>query len=187
MFQDFSSVLMVSKCYTFIENGVKMDGMVLSIKINKTQDGVISLLELRILVANFSCLREDTAHQKKLGKIRELMYEFLAEKGYGQVIIKEDTRHQKDLLDHIYTAQMKHVANVYNRNIHGHDHNAIGINIRMDRAVFKAKIITVRNYDKADADHYDQIWTQSNPAEVWSTTDIGKMIANLGAQNPTRE
>lgn len=128
--------------------------------------------------ANVDFLREDTALQKKLGKIRESMYEFLAEKGYGQ-IIKEDTRHQKDqvgLLDHIYTAQMKHVANVYNSNIHGHDHNAIGVNIRMDRAVFRAKIITVRNYDKADPDNYDKIWVQSNPSEVWSTTDIGRMI-----------
>lgn len=131
--------------------------------------------------ANLDFLREDTAHQKRLNKIRESMYEFLAEKGYGQ-IIKEDTRSQGGqvgLLDHIYTGQMKHVANVYNSNIHGHDHNAIGVNVRMDKAVFRSKIITVRNYDKADVDYYDQIWVQSNPAEIWSTSDIGRMIETL--------
>ena len=78
--------------------------------------------------ANVDYLSEDTAHQKNLTNIREEMFGLLAEKGYAQ-LIKEDTRHrgeQKGCLDHIYTGQVKHVAEVFNENVHGWDHNLIG-------------------------------------------------------------
>ena len=133
--------------------------------------------------ANIDYLREDTPHQKKLGKIRELMYEMMAARGYIQVI-KEDTRFQKckdkdeiGLLDHVYTNSMKYVANVYNSNIHGYDHNAVGIKVRMDKPVFREQIITNRNYDKVDPKDFDQIWIQSNPSEIWETRNIEKMVA----------
>ena len=128
--------------------------------------------------ANIDYLREDTAHQKRLGGMRDAMYEMMASKGYTQ-LIKEDTRFQdgkSGLLDHIYTKQMKYVVNVYNYNIHGHDHNAIGVNIRMDKPAFKPQVVTVRKYESADADYFDQVWVQSNQAEIWANTDIDNMI-----------
>ena len=131
--------------------------------------------------ANIDYLREDTAHQQRLGRLREAMFEFLSEKGYAQ-IIKEDTRMEDGkvgLLDHIYTGHLKYVANIYNSNVHGHDHNAIGVNVRLDKAVFKSRVITVRDYEKADVDYYDQVWVQSNPGEIWATSHIDRMIEIL--------
>ena len=67
--------------------------------------------------ANIDFLREDTAHQQRLGNLRESMFEFLSERGYSQ-IIREDTRMEDGkvgLLDHIYTAQLKFVSNIYNK------------------------------------------------------------------------
>ena len=131
--------------------------------------------------ANICYLNSDSAHQQRLNNMREDLFEMLADKGLAQ-LIKEDTRHQKEqkgLLDHIYTKQLSHVAEVYNENIHGHDHNCVGILLRTDRTVFKTRMIAKRSYDKVDPDYFHQLWIQSNPQEIFETDDLEKMIAIL--------
>ena len=57
------------------------------------------------------------------------MFDFLVNKGYAQ-LVKEDTRRKKDekgCLDHIYTSQLKYIIRILNKNIHGYDHNTIGV------------------------------------------------------------
>ena len=131
--------------------------------------------------ANIDYLHKDTAHQNSLNNMREDMYEFLSEKGMGQ-IIKEETRRVKDhsgLLDHIYTKQLSHIAEIYNVNVHGHDHNSVGVLMRTDRPVFKRKVITKRNIDNVMPDDFQQVWTQSNPQEIFETRDLERMIEIL--------
>ena len=131
--------------------------------------------------ANICYLTDDTAHQKRLSGLKEEMFTMLAEKGYAQ-IVKEDTRHQKEqrgCLDHIYTSQLKNVARIYNENIHGWDHNTIGVMVRTDAPVFKRKVVTIRHIDKVDPDDFHQAWVQSNPQEIFETKDVERMIEIL--------
>ena len=132
--------------------------------------------------ANLCYERDQTAHQKRLGNMKDMMFDMLAEKGYAQ-LIREDTRHQGEqvgLLDHIYTKSIKYVAEVFNTNVHGFDHNAIGVTLRMDKPMFKSKIVTVRNLEKVDPDEFDQTWNQSNPHELFAERyDIDRMIEIL--------
>ena len=106
------------------------------------------------------------------------MFGLLAEKVYAQ-LIKEDTRHrgeQKGCLDHIYTRQIKHVAEIFNENVHGWDHNSVGVKLRTDRPVFRRKVIVKRDYDKVDPDEFHRVWTQSIPDEIFETDGVEIMI-----------
>lgn len=131
--------------------------------------------------ANICYLNEDSAHQRRLGGLREDMFSMLADKGYAQ-IVKEDTRHQNDqrgCLDHIYTGQLKHIVKIVNKNIHGWDHNTIGVMIRTDGPVFRRKVVNTRPYDKTDKDDFHQAWVQSNPHEIFESQDVDNMIEIL--------
>ena len=131
--------------------------------------------------ANVCYLSEDTAHQRSLTGIREELFGFLAEKGMAQ-LIKEDTRRRNDergCLDHIYTAQLKHVIKILNKNIHGWDHNTIGVELRMDAPVYKRKVITERKYEMADPEDFHRAWVQSCPEEIFETDDLDRQIEVL--------
>ena len=128
--------------------------------------------------ANLCYLRDDTDHQRKLGNMKAMLQDALGELGYLQ-IIKEDTRHQgehKGLLDHIYTKSLKFVERIYNRNVHGHDHNAIGVRVRQDKPVFRSEVVTTRDLDGAEVDDFERAWHQSNPQEIFASDDIEKQI-----------
>ena len=127
--------------------------------------------------ANLCLVSNDTDHQKRLAPMKDMLYTFLAEKGYGQ-LIKEKTRFDKNqsgLLDHLYTNQHKFVSRIYNENIHGHDHSMVGVRLRTDKPVFHSDPIKIRHFDKVDPKMFDKVWFQSNPGELWETTDIDKM------------
>ena len=131
--------------------------------------------------ANVDYLSEETQHQKNLSNIREEMFGLLADRGYAQ-LVKEDTRHrgdQKGCLDHIYTGQLKYVDEIFNQNIHGWDHNSIGVRLRTDRPVFRRKVIVKRDYDRVNPDDFHRVWVQSNPQEIFETKDIERMIEIL--------
>ena len=128
--------------------------------------------------ANLCWLTEDTDHQKRLANMKETLYSTLSELGYLQ-LIKENTRHEKDkkgLLDHIYTKQIKYIDRIYNENVHGHDHNCIGVRMRQDKPIFQSRVVTMRNYDKVEKDDFDKHWHMSNPHEIFDSEDIERQI-----------
>ena len=131
--------------------------------------------------ANLCYLNGETPHQRRLNKMKDDLHEFLSSKGYAQVV-KEDTRRkgaEHGCLDHIYTGQLKHISRVINKNIHGWDHNTVGVELRTDGPVFKRKVIVVRKYEKAEPDDFQQAWVQSNPDEIFESKDVDRQIEVL--------
>ena len=132
--------------------------------------------------ANLCYERDNTPHQRSLSNMKDMMFDMMAEKGYAQVV-REDTRHQGKqvgLLDHIYTKQLKYISQIYNTNVHGFDHNAIGVTLRMDKPMFRSKVVTIRKLDSVDPKDFDQVWNQSNPAELYAEKyNIDRMIEIL--------
>ena len=131
--------------------------------------------------ANLCYLSGESTHQRRQSGMKDELYEFLSTKGYTQ-LVKDDTRRKGDehgCLDHIYMGQLKHVSRVINKNIQGWDHNTVGVELRTDGPVFKRKVITVRKYEKADPDDFQQAWEHSNPNEIFETTDPDRQLEIL--------
>ena len=126
---------------------------------------------------NICDMYEDTAHQKSLGNLREMMRDKLCGGGMTQMI-KGTTRHldghKSACLDHIFTKEGKHVVRTYNKNVTGFDHNMIGLRLRVDRPVFIPHTIVQRDIDGVDPLVFHQVWHQYNPWEITAEGDPEK-------------
>ena len=126
---------------------------------------------------NICDIYEDTAHQKSLGNLRDMMRDKLCERGMTQMI-KATTRHleghKSACLDHVFTKEGKHVVRTYNKNTTGFDHNMIGLRVRIDKPVFIPHTIVRRDIDGVDPLVFHQIWHQYNPWEITAEGDPEK-------------
>ena len=123
---------------------------------------------------NICDMNEQTAHQKSLAGLRDMMREQLVGEGYTQMI-KDTTRHLDGqvsaCLDHVFTRESKYVVRTYNQNLTGFDHNMVGCRVRTDKPVFIPKTLTIRDDETVDPMVFHQIWHHYNPWEIMAEKD----------------
>ena len=127
--------------------------------------------------SNVCDINEESAHQRSLNGIREMIRERLVGAGKTQMV-KYTTRHMPGqtaaCLDHVYTKEGKHIARTFNQNATGFDHNMIGVRVRTDRPVFIPRTIVEQNVDIVDPLVFHRVWHMINPWEVMNENDPEK-------------
>ena len=131
---------------------------------------------------NIDYLKSDTAQQKKLRPMKDIILDEFISRNWVQ-LIKNITRrpvgrqnHTPACLDHMYVTRPRWVGQIINTNVIGRDHNVIGGVLNTDKEVFQRRTFSVRKIEKVCPITFQRVFNATNPAEILTKTNLDEAV-----------